>query len=147
MDPTKNSKLTLVLEFAALNGTTMQLTVQNNNNTWTIDPKKTEKIEHTISITLPTEIVLTMSGKNMMDDTTVDQITGKIIADKYIKLHSMLIDSIPVPAEWLEQKITLVTDTHQSIVSNYFGHNGTCTITLPKSNAFLQILSFSKEIA
>jgi hypothetical protein len=77
----------------------------------------------------------------------VDQITGKITADKYIKLHSILIDGIPVPANWLEQKITLVTDAHQSIVSNYFGHNGTCKITLSKPNAFLQILSFGKEIA
>jgi hypothetical protein len=146
MDPTRNSELTLVLDFGALNDTTMQLTVQNNNNTWAIDPKKTEKIKHTMSITLPTEIVLTVSGKNMMSDTTVDQ-TGKIIADKYIKLHSILIDNMPVPAHWLEQKIILVTDTHQSIASNYFGHNGTCRITLPKSNAFLQFLSFSKEIA
>jgi hypothetical protein len=146
MDPTRNSELKLVLEFGALNGTTMQATVQNNTNTWIIDPKKTERVEHAMSITLPTEIVLTVSGKNMIDDTTVDQ-TGKIIADKYIKLHSMLIDGMPVPVHLLEQKITLVTDTHQSIVSNYFGHNGTCKITLPKPNAFLQILSFSKEIS
>ena len=146
MDPTRNSELKLVLEFGALNGATMQATVQNNNNTWIIDPKKTERVEHAMSITLPTEIVLTVSGKNMIDDTTMDQ-TGKIIADKYVKLHSMLIDSMPVPVHWLEQKITLVTDTHQSIVSNYFGHNGTCRITLSKPNAFLQILSFSKEIS
>ena len=146
MDPTRNSELKLVLEFGALNGATMQATVQNNNNTWIIDPKKTERVEHAMSITLPTEIVLTVSGKNMIDDTTMDQ-TGKIIADKYVKLHSMLIDGMPVPVHWLEQKITLVTDTHQSIVSNYFGHNGTCRITLSKPNAFLQILSFSKEIS
>ena len=144
MNPINQSTLTLIMEFGELNGT-MQVSVKHNSDTWSISPEKAGKIEHTMLITLPTEIVLTVSGKNMMCDTTVDS-TGKITADKYVKLHSILIDRMPVPAIWLEQKLTLVTDPHQSIVSNYFGHNGTCTIALPKPNAFLQMLSFSKEI-
>jgi len=144
MDTINQSELKLILEFGAIENSTMQLTITNNNNVCVLDPAKSQIIEHVMKISLPTEIDLVVAGKNMMSDTRLDD-SGQIIADKYIKICSMEIDGIAVPTAWLEKKILLITDT-QTVASNYFGHNGTCKIIFSKPNAFLQILSFSKEL-
>lgn len=146
MDVLSQLQLKLSLEFGAINGATMAAQIQCQDLCWTFDPKKSTIIDHVMQITLPTDITIQVSGKNMSQDTQIDD-SGQIIADKFIKIHAMTLDNIPVPTAWIEKKIVLRTQSHGEITSNYFGHNGTCIIELAKPNAFLQILHMNKDLS
>ena len=145
MIPINKSFMKLVLEFGAIDKSTMNLLIRHGNDEWRYDPGSDALIEHEMEIFFPTKLQLILSGKNMTTDTLVGE-SGNIIKDKYIKLSLIEIDNIALPSDWLEKKIVLIDAECKHRTSNYFGHNGCCTIDFPKSNAFLQICSLNREV-
>lgn len=145
MDLITKSKLLFTLEFGSVNDNTMQLEFLYNGQQCIMDPGRDVTITHVMDICFPAEITLTVSGKNMMTDTLLDE-AGRIVRDKYIKLVAIEIDNIALPTAWMEKKIELIRPGQDPVISNYFGHNGTCSIRFSKANAFLQILSINGEI-
>jgi hypothetical protein len=136
-------KLTLIFEFGAINGGTMLLDIRCGDTRYKLNPGIDAEIEKNFSISLPNKIIIDVSGKNSEKDTLIEN--GKIIKDKYIRIKEIRLDSMLVPEDWINGQIRFVTHGTE-LYTNYFGFNGHCTIDLLKSNTFLQLMSFNKDL-
>ncbi len=125
-------------EFGSIGQRSMNVTATCNNKCYTVAPSGIIGFE----ISLPTTIILDVSGKNYNTDTIVAA-DGTILQDIFAKIDSIIIDNFPLNQLFLHQRITLSTDTDQNVITSYFGFNGTVTIELKEDTVFAQLLSMN----
>jgi hypothetical protein len=143
MNKFKKFNVALEFEFEAVNNKTMSLTILSGNQKIEYCPDCSIVKIFEFNINLPTEILITATGKNMESDTVLEN--GLIIKDKHITLASMQLDNLIVPVEYLKKCISFSTE-HDQQFTNYFGFNGSATLNFKKSDIFTQYCSFVKEL-
>ena len=131
-----NCDITLILEYGLINNKSFDVELTHNGVTTPITGTT-----HTVSVNLPTQIMVKFSGKNMATDTIIDD-TGRIVADKYVKIKEILLDNIQLPRYFLEKKLELVDENNVIRNTNYIGFNGCLVLNFEKSNVFSQYYYF-----
>lgn len=136
----------LTFEFGRIESRHMNLSIIHNSRTsYLLEPIFNDNVGSavlTLNITLPTVFDFVVSNKGPLD-TLVDS-NGNIIQDCYIKLISLSLDGFVVTQDMLRNKISLVTDNGQVLLSNYFGFNGVATLNLSKPDVFSQVLMLNR---
>lgn len=134
-------QLTMKFEFGKCNNQIMDLSMVINDNPpiqiLPNDNDQTTQVE--IAVDLPTRLVLQFKGKDPNTGTLVDT-NGLIIEDMFVKILSVAFDGFELNEKFIHQKIKLVTDTGQEILTSYIGFNGTVTLDLTESDMFSQYL-------
>ena len=120
------SKVKLEFEFVPLHNKVMTLSINNN----VITPNDNNRQTTVVDITLPGAIVLEISGKDLNNDTVVDA-SGNIIADKHIKLIAAEIDGLQINPKFL-----LSWPQGNNIKTSYFGFNGNVILQFDDANSF-----------
>ena len=120
------SKVKLEFEFVPLHNKVMALSINNN----VITPNDNNRQTTVVDITLPGAIVLEISGKDLNNDTVVDA-SGNIIADKHIKLIAAEIDGLQINPQFL-----LSWPQGNNIKTSYFGFNGNVILQFDDANSF-----------
>ena len=132
-------KIQFKFEFGLINNQFMQVNVINGNQNNLVIPNNNNIGIVEFSVELPTQIMLTFTGKNPNTDTLVDE-NGNITKDMYVKIVSILLDGFELNNIFLHQKIKLLTETNQEIITSYVGFNGSIRIDLSESSVFSQYL-------
>jgi len=88
---------------------------------------------------LPTQISIKTYGKTKYD-TKVDS-SGNIYQDLAVIIESISLDSFKLNKVYLNQKINIITDTGNTITTNYIGFNGTVTLDFNEDTVFAQVLT------
>jgi hypothetical protein len=92
-----------------------------------------ENISFTTDVVLPGDLVLEVYNKNQ-NDTEIDE-HHNIKRDKHIKVKSLVVDNMPVPANTL-YKLLKLTHSQGESFGPYFGFNGSCQIRFDTQNTF-----------
>ena len=137
MDFTK-SKISLVFDIGRVDDTSMAMTFIYGKDCDQICDLPHGRYVHEIDIEFPSRLSIQLSGKQP-NDTKVDS-EGKIIADKYIKLESILVDGYPTDPNWACRFLTLYPEDRDPVVTNYWGFNGTVDIDFDSDNAFVWLV-------
>ena len=132
-------KIKFEFEFGSIDNRFMQVTVINRDQTNLVTPNDSNIGIVEIDIELPTQIILTFTGKNPDTDTLADE-NGNITKDIYVKIVSILLDGFELNDTYLHQKIKLLTETNQEIITSYIGFNGSIQMDLSESSVFSQYL-------
>lgn len=135
MNNINKCQIKIEVEFGKINQRSMQVQILHNNTCIPVDSTGIVEFE----ITLPTTVVLQISGKNYNTDTIVGS-DGNILEDMFVKLVALTLDGFPLRDVFLHQNLTIVTDNNEKITTSYFGFNGTVTIDLHQDNVFEQYL-------
>lgn len=105
----------------------MKLTVVSNLET--IEVKPSDNVTVKINASLPSDVMLLLSGKNS-NDTIVDS-SGKILEDKHVKLVAVEIDRLAIGKNFL-QSWPISNNTRTS----YFGFNESVILEFHEPTAF-----------
>lgn len=135
--------LELEFEFGCLNSKTMQVQIRLADRVETLDPGMDTALVYQTQVTLPAQIQIELSNKNMQQDTLIEN--GVIVKDKYVKLTRLSIDKFETPQIYLEKNIKLITES-ATYTTNYFGFNGRVLIDLDQPNVFIQHCKFLREV-
>ena len=84
-----------------------------------------------LNVTTPNKLILTILGKNNKRDTVLDNVTGAIIKDKFVKVVSLEIDGKPLNEHRVAQMFVLKTINGNDVNSAFWGFNGTVELDLP----------------
>lgn len=134
--------LNIEFDFGLIDGRYMIVEAMYNNQTYISYPdNKTLQIKN---ITLPTQIILKFSGKNLDKDTKIDK-SGNIIEDKYVKIKSIKLDHLNIPDWIIQKKFSYITENNQIIKTSYIGFNGVMTIDIPEKNIFSYYRRLNKD--
>jgi hypothetical protein len=127
-------------EFGKCNNQIMDLSmVVDDDPPIQILPNDDQTTQVNITVDMPTQLVLQFKGKDPNTGTLVDN-NGLIIEDMFVKILSVAFDGFELNEKFIHQKIKLVTDTGQEILTSYIGFNGTVTLDLAESDMFSQYL-------
>jgi hypothetical protein len=135
-------KIQFKFEFGSIDNRFIQVIVINGNQTNLVIPNDDHIGIAELSIELPTQLILTFTGKDPNTDTLVDK-NGNITKDMYVKIISISLDGFELNNIFLHQKIKLLTETNQEITTSYVGFNGTVLIDMSESSVFSQYLSMN----
>lgn len=91
------------------------------------------------SIQLPSEIEIFFSGKDLNQDTIIDD-AGNIINDLYVQIEEITLDSFKLNSKYLNQKIDLVTEDGDIHTARYIGFNGKISLQFEENNVLAQTL-------
>jgi len=131
--------------FSEINKKTMSAGI-SHNNCRNIVSDKSGKYTYKSDLQLPTTLSIEIFGKNMNHDTVVDE-NGKIIADKYVAIKNIILDGIYLPLPVLQKLLKFYSDDGKQSNHDYIGFNGKCTLDFAKSNVFLQLADFERQIS
>ena len=130
-------------EFGSINDRYTKVNITHKGQVWTICPNN-NRGSIKFDIDLPTQVVLQFTGKDPDTDTLVDQ-DGNIVGDMYVKIISISLDGFKIKENFLHQKMKLLTDNGQEVVSSYIGFNGKILLDMPESDVFSQYFSMNYE--
>jgi hypothetical protein len=133
-------QLAMQLEFGKCNNRMMEMRLLVNNTEISVQSDATGMANVDIGVDLPSQVVLQFTGKDPVTGTVTDD-NGNIIEDMFVKILSIALDGFKLNEKFIHQKIKLVTDNNQEIITSYIGFNGTVTLDLAEFNVFSQYLS------
>jgi hypothetical protein len=144
----KNIKLNdicfkIEFEFSKINGKTMTVDIVHNNTCTQLHPENSGIYYFEATAVLPNTTKLIFSGKNNNTDTIIKD--DKIIDDLYVKITNIWLDNIEINHLVLCKCITLETDQHTTINSNYIGFNGCVNLHFDQQNIFDQYMSWERK--
>jgi len=99
---------------------------------------------YTADITLPTKITLVVHGKDMNNDTKLDD-QGNITEDLYVRIMGVYLDGFNLGEDFLYKKINLITKDG-ILTTPYLGFNGRVEFNLDQPTVFDQVM-FWKNVA
>ena len=99
---------------------------------------------YAVNITLPTKITLIVHGKDMDNDTKLDD-QGNIIQDLYVKIMGVYLDGFNLGEEFLYKKIKFITKDGV-LTTPYLGFNGRVEFDLDQLTVFDQVMAW-KNVA
>jgi len=100
--------------------------------------------DYTADITLPTKITLMVHGKDMDNDTKLDD-KGNITQDLYVRITGVYLDGFNLGEEFLYKKIKFITKDG-ILTTPYLGFNGRVEFDLDQPTVFDQVM-FWKNVA
>lgn len=137
MSDLNQARFELALEFGQLSsGKVMSAVLSHNGVNYQIGASPIK-----LDVALPTRLRLTVSGKDMMQDTKVDE-HGKIVEDLHIKVSKVALDGFAVDNIFLNQRINLVKESGEQVTTNYLGFNGHVDFELAHCTVFQQVMSW-----
>lgn len=95
----------------------------NQNHLLDFVPDKAGLSVVNLSIIMPAEIKIELSGKNMQTDTKVDA-DGRIVQDKYIKIVGMSLGRHPIPEHKIYEMCRFISTNDDEVLGNFFGRPG-----------------------
>lgn len=120
-------EITLLIEQGEVNG--YQATEWHANGQLILTTSTTQALPEQLEFktTMPCQITVNVSGKNMGQDTRV--IDGQIVQDKYVKIKGILLARLPVKDFVLYRVCRIVDDQDNTHNTNYWHCNGQASIT------------------
>ena len=99
---------------------------------------------YAVDITLPTKITLVVHGKDMNNDTKLDD-QGNIAEDLYVRIMGVYLDGFNLGEEFLYKKIKFITKDGV-LTAPYLGFNGRVEFDLDRPTIFDQVMEW-KNVA
>ena len=100
--------------------------------------------EYSVDVTLPTKITLVVHGKDMNNDTRLDD-KGNIIQDLYVRIMGVYLDGFNLGEEFLYKKIKFITEDGV-LTTPYLGFNGRVEFDLDQTTVFDQVMAWKNVV-
>jgi len=137
MSNLNQARFGITLKFGNLSsGKTMTARLSHNDCEYVVGPDPM-----TLDLELPTRLQLTVSGKDMMQDTWVNA-DGKIAEDLHIQIAKVSLDGFVMDDIFLNQKINLVKEGGDQVTTCYLGFNGHVDFELAHCTVFQQVMAW-----
>lgn len=120
------TKVDFVFNVGTIDNKSMNIELNYDSKTDRLTELSSGIFTHTIFIDFPTKCFFLLSGKGEFD-TLVDE-DGNILQDKFIHLVDIKIDNLSIDQHYLPRFVEFTTEKNETILSSYWGFNGTCLI-------------------
>lgn len=131
------TRVTIEFKFGTVRDEAMSVTILADDKHY---QATTDNTVVSFDVDLPTDIKITVAGKNNQTDTIVDS-DGNIVEDKFVQIVNFALDCFTLDEIFLHQRIKFLTESKDEYITSYFGFNGTATLNFDKDNVLEQYLA------
>lgn len=142
---TNHAELQIGLKYGQLPcGKIMQVSMTHKNITKALSPTRDNRLVVSEFVSLPDDVILTFSGKDLDNDTKLDAM-GNIVTDLFVEIESLSLSGFSIPKEMFYHLFKLETTQGKIIPTYYIGFNGIIKLELCKDSVFSQVMSWKNS--